>query len=67
MSDKGSTYNVISMREVKTGNVHASVEHLDEHLDVPTGGSESANDLGLALIEVNLLKNVLESNTTAVG
>ena len=55
------------MREVKTGNVHASVEHLDEHLDVPTGGSESANDLGLALIEVNLLKNVLESNTTAVG
>ena len=43
------TYLVVSVGEVKAGNVHASVEHLDEALGVPAGGSEGADDLGLSL------------------
>ena len=53
-------YLVITVREVETGDVHASVEHLDEHLSVPAGGSERADDLGLALAELDVLEDVLE-------
>mgnify|MGYP006259916137 CR=1 FL=1 len=51
---------MITVREVETGDVHASVEHLDEHLSVPAGGSERADDLGLALAELDVLEDVLE-------
>lgn len=57
------TYDVVSVREVKSGNVHASVEHLDEHVGVPAGGSEGANDLGLPLAKVDLLEDVLEADS----
>ena len=62
-----STYDVISVGEIETSDIHAGVEHLHEHLDIPAGGSEGANDLGLALVEINSLKDVLESDATAVG
>ena len=51
------------MGEVETSDVHASVKHLDEHVDVPAGGSEGADNLGLAEAEVNLLEDVLELNS----
>ena len=50
------------MREVETSNIHASVEHLDEHIGVPACWSEGANDLGLAIGELNLLEDVLEAD-----
>ena len=61
------TYNVIAVREVESGDVHASVEHLDEHVSVPTGGSKCADDLGLAHVEVDLLEDVLEANATGIA
>ena len=61
------TYLVVSVREVETGNVHAGVEHLDEHVHVPTGGSEGADDLCLALSDIDLLKDVLETNVAGIS
>jgi hypothetical protein len=55
------------MRKVETSDVHAGVEHLDEHVDVPAGGSERANNLGLTVLKLDLLENVLESDATRVG
>jgi hypothetical protein len=34
---------VISMREVKSSDIHASVKHLDEHLDIPACWSIAKN------------------------
>jgi len=59
-----ATYSVITVREVEAGNVHASVEHLHEHLGVPASGSQGADDFGLALVEIDRLKDVLEANAT---
>ena len=56
------TYIVIAVREVETRHIHASVEHLDEHVDVPAGRAQCANDLGFALAELDLLEDVLESD-----
>ena len=53
---------MIAVREVETGDVHASIEHLDEHVGVPAGWSECADDLGLAHVEVDSLEDVLEAN-----
>lgn len=53
---------VVTMREVETGNIHASVEHLDKHVDVPAGRSECANDLGLAGLRIDGLENVVEAD-----
>ena len=61
------TYIVIAVREVETRHIHASVEHLDEHLYVPASRSQSADDLGLSMLELNLLKDVLEADATGVG
>ena len=58
---------MIAVREVETGDVHAGVEHLDEHVSVPAGGSQGANDLGLAHVEVDLLEDVLEANATGIA
>ena len=56
------TYNVVAVREIEARDVHASVEHLDEHVGVPAGRAKRADNLGLAVVEVNLLENVLEAN-----
>lgn len=55
---------MISVRKVETRYIHASVKHLDEHLGVPTGWAQGADDFGLALGELDLLKDVLEADTT---
>ena len=55
------------MREVEAGDVHAGVKHFDEHVSVPAGGSQSADNLSLALVQVDLLKDVLESDTGGVS
>ena len=57
------TYSVITVGEVETGDVHASIEHFDEHVGVPACGSESADDLCLAVAEIDLLEDVLEADT----
>ena len=53
---------MIAVREVETRYIHASVEHLDEHVNVPAGGAQCANNLGFALAELDLLEDVLESD-----
>ena len=58
---------MISVGEIETCDVHACVNHFDEHFDVPAGGSESANDLGFARLRIDCLKNVLEFNAARVG
>ena len=55
---------MVSVGEVKSGDVHAGVEHLDEHVGVPAGGTERAHDLGLSLAKVDLLEDVLEADAT---
>ena len=54
---------MITVREVKTGDVHAGIEHLHEHISVPAGRAERADDLGLALAEIDLLEDVLEADS----
>lgn len=67
MGKHGATYNVITVGEVETSDVHASVEHLHEHISVPAGRSEGADDLGLALAKVDLLEDVLEADSAGIG
>ena len=55
---------MVTVREVETGDVHARVEHLDQHLGVPAGWAQGANNFGLALVEINRLKDVLEADTS---
>ena len=62
-----ATYNMVTMGEVETGNVHAGVEHLYEHVNVPACGSERADNLCLAPVEINSLKDVLEADVAGVG
>lgn len=37
---------VVSVREVQSSNVHTSIEHLDEHLNIPAGWSKQIGRLG---------------------
>ena len=60
MGKRRATYNVITVGEVETGDIHACIEHLNQHVNIPAGGSESTNDLSLAHGKVDLLENVLE-------
>ena len=59
-----TTYLVIAKGEVESSNVHASFNHLDHLLLVRAGWSQSCNNGCLSLIEIDLLEDVLESNTT---
>ena len=61
------TYFVVSVREVETSDVHTSVKHLDEHLNIPASWSEGANDLSLACGKIDLLENVGELNAGGIG
>ena len=58
---------MISVREVETSDIHASVEHLDKHVSVPASRAEGADDLGLTLGELDLLKDVLEADAARVS
>jgi len=55
---------MVSMREVETSDIHASIKHLDKHVYVPACGSQGADDFGLTLAELDLLKDVLEADAT---
>ena len=61
-----ATYFVVTVREVETGDVHAGVEHADEHVGVPAGRADSADDLALAQIKVDRFEDVLETNVARV-
>lgn len=51
---------VVAVREVETSYVHACVNHFNEHVDIPAGWPEGANDFGSALGNVDGLENVGE-------
>jgi len=57
---------VVSVGEVEAADVHAGVEHLDEHVDVPAGGTEGADDLDLAEVGVDGLEDVAELDSLRV-
>ena len=61
------TYLVVSMGEIETGNIHASIDHPDEHVLLPTGRAQSANDLSLAMGQIDLLEDILELDAVSVG
>ena len=46
--DHGGMIGVIAVRHVESGDIHARVEQLNEHLDVLGGWSERADDLCLS-------------------
>ena len=51
---------MVSVREIETRYVHASVEHFDEHFDIPAGWTKGANDFGLSRVGINAFEDVLE-------
>ena len=55
---------MVTVRKVETSDIHASVKHLDEHISVPAGWAQCADDFSLALVEIDLLKDVLESDAS---
>ena len=62
-----ATYLVVAVREVEPGHVHAGVKHLDEHIGLPAGWAEGANDFGLAKVEVDRLEDVVEPDAARVS
>ena len=61
-----SAYLVVSVREVETRYIHASVQHFDEIFDIPARWAKGANDFGLPCVGVDALEDVLELNATRV-
>jgi hypothetical protein len=57
---------VVSVGEVEAADVHAGIEHLNEHVDIPAGGTEGANNLDLAEVGVNGLEDVAELDSLRV-
>jgi len=55
------------MREVKTGNVHSSVNHLSKLFSLRTGWPKSADDLGAALLGFDRLEDVVKFDVSGVG
>jgi hypothetical protein len=51
------TYFVVSVGEVKSGDVHTGVEHLDEAVNIPAGRAEGADDFSLALLDISGIEN----------
>ena len=62
-----STYLVVSVGEVQTRHVHASIEHLDEHFHIPAGGAEGADNFGLAGVGVDCFEDVVKFDPGGVG
>ena len=55
------------MGEVQASDVHTSIEHLDEHIDIPASGSEGANDLGFASSHIDGLEHLRKSDVSRVS
>jgi hypothetical protein len=53
---------VISMREVESGDIHTGIKHFDETVDIPTGGSKGADDLGFALLNISGFEDAVKLN-----
>ncbi len=64
---------MITVREVKSGYIHATVKHLDKHVNIPARGSKNvskilkvkfiphgANDLSFSVLEVDSIENLVE-------
>lgn len=49
---------VVTVREVEARDVHAGVNHFNEHIDIPAGWPEGANDFGSALGDVDGFEDV---------
>ena len=61
------TYLVVSVGEVQTRYVHAGIEHLDEHFNIPAGWTEGADNFGLSGVGVDCFEDVLEFDSLRVG
>ena len=57
---------MVSESKVKADDVRTSFNHLAHHVWLIGGGTKRCDDASLALVEVDLLKNVLESNPARV-
>ena len=61
---------MVTVREVEAHNVHAGIEHLNEHVHVPAGRPKKskrllcvphgADDLRLSVLKVDRIKNLVE-------
>jgi hypothetical protein len=60
------SYFDITIFEVKTSNVHACIKHLVHLLVFLTASSESSNNGSFSLVQIDLLKDVLEPNAAGV-
>jgi len=49
---------VVSMREVKAGNVHSSIDHFHKHVNLTAGWAEGADNFCSALGDVDGLEDV---------
>ena len=49
---------MVTVGEVKAGDVHASIQHFDEILYIPAGGTKGANDFGLSRVGIDALEDV---------
>ena len=58
---------MVTVREIETGNVHASVQHFDEIFDIPAGWAKGADNFGLSCVGVDALEDVLELDATGVS
>ena len=58
---------MVTVREVETGNVHASVQHFDEHFHLPAGWTKGADNFGLPGVGIDALEDVLELDAAGVS
>jgi hypothetical protein len=58
---------VVAVGEVETGDIHAGVDHLNEHLGGVAGGAERADDLGAAEAGIDGFEDVVELDVLGVG
>lgn len=56
----------VTIFEVKSSNVHACIKHLVHLLVLLTASSQSSNNGCFPLVQIDLLKDVLEPNPTGV-
>ena len=49
---------MVTVGEVKTGDIHARIQHFDEIFNIPAGGTKGANDFGLSSVGVDALEDV---------
>ena len=58
---------MIAVGEVKSGNIHACINHLNQHVNIPTGRAESGHDFCLSLTKLDLLKDALEFDAIRIS